>query len=167
MKISILNILLLLVIVALALALALYHLSVERKVEFVAANHTHSWSLSESQIKNSPEWRVASGNPPVSLSDAAVMAKKLASKMDEASKTMNIGSWHLESLSLIPIDNRFVESPKKWCYLLEYHGYHLPIHGGAPYGCSIILLMDGSIVIGDDNSLPLELDEKMREMLTE
>ena len=162
MKLSIQSLCLWVVVAALAIALAISRMTTDRALEISVPDNSYAWSVTESQIKDSPTWEKVADNPPVSAKRAILISQQIIEQLNESSKSLSVGSWNLESMSLVRIDkNRFYpDADEKWCYLLEFSGVNIPLHGGAPYRFAALILMDETIILGRGNSIA-ELDEKM------
>ena len=162
MKLNLQSLCLWVVVASLVVALAISRMTTDRTLTITVPNSFYTWSVSESQIDKSPAWKKNADNPPVSARRAVLLSKEIIEKLNESSKQNSIGSWRLESMSLIRIDKDLLypDADVKWCYLLEFFGVNIPRHFGPPYRFSAIILMDETITIGRGNTMP-DFDKKM------
>ena len=166
MKFSLLTLLMLVTIVALSIAIVSFWLTEDRRMHISASDSTYSWNLRESLLDKSPIWSTSDKNPPLAVRDAIDVTEEIINKLETASKPLGVGGWYLESLTLSPLDNTGFRNTtnRKWCYLVEFWGYRQPIHSGEPEIFSAIILMDGTVAIGEGNWRP-KLDERMVKLI--
>ncbi|QEG21986.1 hypothetical protein [Mariniblastus fucicola] len=146
MKISILNLLLAVVIVALSFAI----LTQRKKPLDISTGDSFSWSIRQEALKASPTWSATEENPPLSVRKALGIADEIASNMNTETKQFDVGKWTFDSLDLVPLDNNlYSENRSKWCYLVPFQGVRLSGHSGPPYVMSMLILMDGRVIVGE------------------
>ena len=134
------------------------------------AHNTLSWKIKELIVESTPRWKDGELNPPLSALRALSITDDIRKNLNVSSKKFKVGRWELAALSLCPLDMRLDmtlevnTNPKiqRWCYLAEFHGSRQP-HAGEPEIFHAIVLMDGSVLVGEDNWRP-ELDEVKREI---
>ena len=166
MKFSLLNLLSLITVIALSIALVSLMATQDPILKISATDSTYSWNLRESLVARSPEWATSEKNPPLAVRDAIDISNGVIEKLETASEPLGVGGWYLESLTLAPLDNHgFGQTENhKWCYLVEFWGTRRPLHSGESETFTAIILMDGTIVVGEGN-WRRELDDAMAQLL--
>ncbi len=163
MKFTIANLLSLITIVALSIALITLALNQERIITLEAADTNYSWKLRESLIAQSPLWDDGKANPPLPLGKAISISDNIIENLNIASKPLGVGEWNLEALTLSPLDGRFADKGQRWCYIAKFFGSRQPLHMGEPEMFSAVILMDGTIIVGEGN-WRTELDDAMNKI---
>ena len=163
MKFSITNLLSLVTIVALAIALALTAMTTDRMLKIDSAATNYSWNLRQSLVAKSPVWENRDLAPPMHLGEAIAISDEIVKELNIATKPLNIGGWELDGITLSPLDGGYQQERQRWCYLARFYGTRQPIHSGEPEIFDAIILMDGTIFVGEGNWRP-EIDDAMRKI---
>ena len=148
---------LLVTIVALAISLAVALLSKDPVITLMDQENRFSFQFRQKLLKASPRWRESEKNPPLSLREAMRLADEICDKFNQESKKQNLGTWGYDSLNLSHLnagyrDLRTKNSKTKWCYVVHFQTIRSQQRryvSQDPETISFIILMDGTIVIGE------------------
>lgn len=149
MKFSILNLLSLVTIVALAIALGCVLLAKDPVISVQSGFDGYSWDLRQKLLNASPVWPAADKNPPLSVRDAIAIADEIVINLDIATQPLNLGNWTFETLNISPLDNRYGDRRERWCYVAQFEGTRMSGHTGPAERVSIMILMDGTVYVGE------------------
>ena len=160
MKFTLLNLILIVAVAAFALAL----ITQRNKQLEVSTDYGFSWSIRQRVLTASPVWNAERQNPPLSVREALQIADEIASNLNTGTKQFQVGNWTFDSLNLVPLDNNlYSENRSRWCYLVPFQGTFLGGHSGPPFMMSMIILMDGTVLVGETRIEP-KMDEAMKKV---
>lgn len=136
----------------------------DRMVTVRSSDDIYTWRFREQILGISPEWHESQENPPLSVRQAISVSDKVVERLDAVSQPWRIGNWELVSLYISPLDNRgFTDSRSHWCYVAQFHGYRIDkATSGPPIQISCVVLMNGSVFIGEGGWLDDRLEAAVR-----
>lgn len=169
MKLTITNMLLLVTIVALGIALTISVLSKDPHITLRNEDGIYSFNFRQELLRASPRWSESENNPPLSVRAAMEIVDQICNKLNEESESS--GKWGFDSLTLPHLnfgyrDLRVKNSSTKWCYLVHLETLRSMNRSSLAQlreEASFIILMDGTILVGENAWSNGDLEKKMRE----
>lgn len=115
---------------------------------------SYSVRLSAEEVSNTPSWNPARKDPPLSVRQAAKIARAELQRFVKNSAS----EWDISSLALTQLDL------EKWVYTVNFQCYNSKCQDSRAYGGSfrIAVKMDGSTIQPE-----IKPDERAKEILTE
>ena len=131
--------------------------------EIAIGGYSYSLDPIRSNVEDAPFWIDKSVAPPLSVTDAFVICSTIIKTLESESSRTKIKRWHLDSLSLLPLDSLSPEDrdPQRWLYSAQFLGWEDNSPGSTSF--SAVIIMDGTVFIGDNNFEP-EIDEVVRQL---
>ena len=154
------NLLGIVAISALTLALILTWLKSDRVIRVELPRGGNSWVAREALISMTPKWEDRHSSPPLNLGEAIKASDGIVKELNNATKSLGIGNWMIDGITLSPLEMDFNGRNQRWIYLIRFNGVRLAGHSGPPHTFDAMLLMDGSIIAGQGNRNN-EIDEIM------
>ena len=123
--------------------------SVLRNSEIVIGGDAYSWHSIDSLLNNAPNWQDKAAAPPLGLLDTLALCSTISETLNSKAIKTKIANWDLSALTLLPIGwpNRGMQS-NRWVYSARFHG--IAENEIAYSSFSAIILMDGTVLIGDN-----------------
>lgn len=171
MKLTITNMLLLVTIVALGIALAISLLAKDPFITLRNEDGIFSFNFRQELLRESPRWSESEENPPLSVRGAMEIADQICDKLNAESNSSKVGNWGFDTLTLTHLnfgyrDFRIKNTSTKWCYLVHFEtlrSMNSSSFAQSREEASFIILMDGTILVGENAWSNGELEKKMRE----
>ena len=115
--------------------------------------------------RQSPPWSESEKNPPISVRDAMEIADEICDNLKIASSPPV--NWSFESLTLSHLnfgyrDLRTRNSRTRWCYIVHFNSLKTNSRS-YPETASFVILMDGTVVVGENAWGNAELEQKLRQ----
>ena len=145
MRISLSNAILCLTVAALIVIIVSDRILRDDSITIHTVDETLTWDITRKRIDESPKWEDKQYPPPVDTVEAIKLTHEIAKNLNSAST--KIGHWELVTLGLVPLDSDNGE----WCYIASFYGLWLDAHSGPPCVFRALILMDGSIVIPNND----------------
>ena len=147
MKISIANLLSIVTIVALAVALIAVTLKRDPVLHIDPRRSQGGIHLSRAQMDESPVWGNQDLAPPMHAGEVMVIANGIADELNRVSKPLGYDVWRLNGITILPLSSGLNQDGLRWCYYATFDGSYT-LHQGPPDFFEVVILMDGSIVVG-------------------
>ncbi|MDA7903986.1 hypothetical protein N9B31_10025, partial [Mariniblastus sp.] len=158
-RISLSNAILCLTVAALIVIIVSDRFLRDDSITIHTVDETLTWNITRKRIDESPKWEDEQYPPPVDTVKAIKLTHEIVKNLNSAST--KIGHWELVTLGLVPLDSNNGE----WCYIASFNGFRLDAHSGPPCQFRALILMNGSIVIPNndyDEEFVLAMQQKYR-----